>query len=219
MWLHSEAAWCASDSTKWIETVGDVEVRILWLAELCHKLKMVRLKHRPLMYWAGVSLRKNGHYGILMLKIAKDSKSFHHLLLTVTTDICWTGRMSPKLIRWKQPLIVSNRRMPKHRWIYVQIGATVLGTVQNNEVFILFTLITLGSRVASWTLLLLLKSKFDPVFPYSIKSVFVLVWFGFCEMLTVSPLFRKILFCPENFHCFKKIEQIERKQMSNRWMT
>lgn len=40
-----------------------------------------------------VSLRKNGGYDILMLKIAKDSKSFHHLLFTVITDI----------IRWKQP--------------------------------------------------------------------------------------------------------------------
>lgn len=81
-----------------------------------------------------MSLRKNGDYDILMLQIAKDSKSFHHLLFTVITDICWTGRRSPKLTRGKQPLMVSNRAMTEHTWIYVKRGATVFGTIQNKKV-------------------------------------------------------------------------------------
>lgn len=145
-----------------------------------------------------VSLRKNGDYEILMLKIAKDSKSFHHLLFTVITDICWTGGRPPKLSRWKQLLTVSSRTTPKHGWIYVRRAATVFGTLQNNEVFILFTLITLSSGVASWTPHPFLKSDFDPIFPYSRQSII------FHEMLSFSSLFRKILFYPENFHCLKK---------------
>lgn len=114
-----------------------------------------------------MNLRKNGDYNILMLKISKDAKSFHHLF-TVISDICSTGRRSPKLIRWKQPWTLSNRAVPKYRWIYVKRGATVFGTVQNNKDFILFTLITLGSWVVSWTLLPFLKSEFYPIFPYFI---------------------------------------------------
>lgn len=158
-----------------------------------------------------VSLRKNGDYDILMLKIAKDSKSFHHLLFTVITDICWIARRPPKLSRWKQPLRISSRTMPKHWWIVVKRGATVFGTLQNNEVFILFTLITLSSWVASWTPHPFYKSEFDPIFPYSRQSVI------FKEMLTSSFLFRKLLFYLENFHCFKK-NPTQNKEKENKWV-
>lgn len=111
-----------------------------------------------------MSLRKNGDYYMLMLKIAKDSKSFLHILFTIISDISSTGRISPKLITWKQPLISSNRAVPKYRWIYVKRGAIVFQTVQTIEDFILFTLITLGSWVVSWTLLPFLKSELYPIF-------------------------------------------------------
>lgn len=70
--------------------------------------------------------------------------------------------------------------MLKHGWIYVKRKAMVFGTVQNNDSFILFTLITLGSWVASWTLLPFYKSEFDPIFPYFRQSII------FHEMFTVG---------------------------------
>lgn len=118
-----------------------------------------------------MSLRKNGDYNILMLKPAKDAKSFHYILFTKISDICSTGGRSPKLIRWEHPLTLTKRVVPKYRWTRVKRGAMVFGTVQNNEDFILFTLITLGSWVVShyfpfW------NQNFTPYFRISDKVSF-----------------------------------------------
>lgn len=94
--------------------MGGVEWRILWLAELLSRTENGKIKaHAINVPSRRVSLRKNADDDILMLKIAKDSKTFHHLLFAVITDICWTGRTSPEFIRGKQLLRASIRTMPK----------------------------------------------------------------------------------------------------------